>query len=98
MPFLSCSQARVTVAAFIDYYLPKPEHSIFSYVSDFSFPVLAVIGSEDPQYKQYEEIVSSQLEKGIGQLGVAKLSGINRNLDELPVEILIQQAAGFLKR
>ncbi len=98
VPFLSCNPARVTVAAFIDYYLPKPEHSLFSYISDFSFPVLAVVGSEDPQYRKYEGIVSSQLEKGIGQLGVAKLSGINRNLEQIPSEILIQQVSGFLKR
>ncbi len=98
VPFLSCGQARVTVATFLDYYLPKPEHSILSYISDFSFPVLAVVGSNDPQYKKYEGIVSSQLETGVGQMGVARLSGINRNLGDLPANVLVQQASGFLKR
>lgn len=96
-PFLSCNNARFTAAAFIDYYLPKPEHAVFETVSGLSYPVLVLLDGRDPFFSKYETIVSEQLESGTGQLGVGRLNGLADNFQDLSANIVLRQVSSFLK-
>lgn len=96
-PFLSCPNARFTAAAFIDYYLPKPEHAVFENVSRFRYPVLVLMDGRNPLFSKYEAIVSEQLERGTGQLGVARVNGLAGNFQDLTANAVLSQVTSFLK-
>lgn len=47
MGFLSCPAARVTAAAFLDYYLPEPKHALAEILKEAKLPVLLLAATQD---------------------------------------------------
>ena len=47
MGFLNCPAAKVTAAAFLDYYLPEPKHLLSEILKEAKLPVLLLAASRD---------------------------------------------------
>ena len=92
--FLTCPQAKVTASSFLNYYLPKKEHSIFFLLSNIKQPTLTFIYAGDRDFRRYEDIVSQQLLSRKGKLSVVTL----RDRQTIDTDMIAKRVTEFLAR
>ncbi len=98
--FLYCRPAKVTAAAFHDYYEPDPQHNVLRLMEEVTTPVLLVLAGDDRIVPGLSAaVVDAQQRKRFGgRVSVETIDGADHFFRDLFGEDLADKVAAFVGR
>ena len=98
--FLYCRPAKVTAAAFHDYYEPDPQHNVLRLMEEVTTPVLLVLAGDDRIVPGLAAaVVDAQPRKRFGgRSSVETIDGADHFFRDLFGEDLADKVAAFVSR
>ena len=96
--FLHCSQARVTAAAFQDYYAPDPQYDVVNLLGQIHIPVLLVVAGDDKLMPSLPTAIDAASTAGRlpRQLELANIEGADHFFRDLFGEELADSITAFV--
>lgn len=98
--FLHCKPAKVTAAAFHDYYAPDAQHDILRLLREIAVPVLVIVAGDDKIMPSLKPALEQSATSGSLPSGVAMaaIDGADHQFRDLFGEYFADRVAAFIAR